>query len=162
MAVFFEIVENNKDKIEGELDDAIDRALEAWGLQAENHAKARCPVDTGLLRNSITHAQGGKQAAIKTYHAGNAGGAMLKGGKVVKKKDVTSGASMGVGYYTGTAPNEEHTMFVGTNVEYAPPVEYGHHKPSGGVTPGAHFLKSAVEGHTAEYKRLIEQALKGF
>lgn len=145
MAVFFEIVENNKDKIEGELDEAIDRALEAWGLQAENHAKARCPVDTGLLRNSITHAQGGKQAAIKTYHA-----------------DSANGGKQSVGYYVGTAPNEEHTMFVGSNVEYAPYVEYGHHKASGGMTPGAHFLKSAVEGHTAEYKRLIEQALKGF
>jgi hypothetical protein len=62
----------------------------------------------------------------------------------------------------GTAPNEKNTMYVDSNVEYAEPVEWGHHLPSGGMTPGAHFLKSAVEGHTAEYKRLIEQALKGF
>lgn len=143
--VSIEIVEDNKDKILGELDEAIDRALEAWGLQAENYAKARCPVDTGLLRNSITHAKGGKQAAIKTYHA-----------------DSANGGKQSVGFYVGTAPNEEHTMYVGSNVEYAPYVEYGYHKASGGMIPGAHFLKSAVEGHTAKYKRLIEQALKGF
>lgn len=164
MAVTFEIIENNKDKILGELDEAIDRALEALGLQAENYAKVHMEghIDTGLLRNSITHARGGKPAAIKSYHAGNAGGAMLKGGKVVKKKNITSGASMGVGYYTGTAPNEENTMFVGTNVEYAPYVEFGHRLPSGGQVPGAHFLQQAIENHTSEYKKLIEQALKGF
>ena len=34
---------------------AIAAALEAIGLTAERHAKADCPVDTGRLRNSITH-----------------------------------------------------------------------------------------------------------
>jgi len=31
------------------------RALEICGGIAEGYAKARCPVDTGNLRNSITH-----------------------------------------------------------------------------------------------------------
>lgn len=35
---------------------AIDRALEEIGLAAEGYAKRKCPVDTGNLRNSITHA----------------------------------------------------------------------------------------------------------
>lgn len=35
---------------------AIDRALEEIGLAAEGYAKRACPVDTGNLRNSITHA----------------------------------------------------------------------------------------------------------
>lgn len=34
---------------------AIDRALEEIGLAGEGFAKAKCPVDTGNLRNSITH-----------------------------------------------------------------------------------------------------------
>lgn len=34
---------------------AIAAALEVIGLTAERHAKADCPVDTGRLRNSITH-----------------------------------------------------------------------------------------------------------
>jgi hypothetical protein len=36
---------------------ALSRGLEQVGLAAEGHAKAKCPVDTGRLRNSITHAQ---------------------------------------------------------------------------------------------------------
>lgn len=35
---------------------AIDRALEEIGLAAEGYAKRACPVDTGNLRNSVTHA----------------------------------------------------------------------------------------------------------
>lgn len=33
------------------------RALEIIGGKAESYAKKICPVDTGRLRNSITHAQ---------------------------------------------------------------------------------------------------------
>ena len=35
---------------------AIDRALEEIGMAAEGYAKRACPVDTGNLRNSISHA----------------------------------------------------------------------------------------------------------
>ena len=34
---------------------ALARALEQAGAAAEGHAKDLCPVDTGALRNSITH-----------------------------------------------------------------------------------------------------------
>ena len=37
-------------------DEAVARALEAIGLTAEGYAKENCPVDTGRLRNSISHA----------------------------------------------------------------------------------------------------------
>ena len=33
----------------------IQRALERCGLKAEGYAKKLCPVDTGNLRNSISH-----------------------------------------------------------------------------------------------------------
>lgn len=36
---------------------ALSRGLEQVGLAADGHAKAKCPVDTGRLRNSITHVQ---------------------------------------------------------------------------------------------------------
>lgn len=36
---------------------ALSRGLEQVGLAAEGHAKAKCPVDTGRLRKSITQAQ---------------------------------------------------------------------------------------------------------
>lgn len=91
---------DNTDEILGELDDAINRALEAIGMQVENYAKmelekpkehASAPkgkdiirpnVDTGRLVNSITHQ---------------------------------------------VSPSEE-AVYVGTNVEYAPYVELGTQK----------------------------------
>ena len=48
-------VTSNKDLIEQATTEQIERALEAIGLQAEGYAKMLCPVDTGRLRNSITH-----------------------------------------------------------------------------------------------------------
>ena len=39
-------------------------ALEAVGLQAEGYAKLACPVDTGRLRNSISHAVQGDTVYI--------------------------------------------------------------------------------------------------
>lgn len=45
-------------------DEAIERVLEMIGLKAEGYAKLLCPVDTGRLRNSITHTQGGKETEI--------------------------------------------------------------------------------------------------
>lgn len=165
MAITFEIIENNKDKILDELGVAIPRALEAAGLLIEGYAKAKCPVDTGLLRNSITHALGGQEAAIKVYHADSAKGAVVKGGK--KLKTYKTGAATSMGWYEGTAPPEENTVFIGTNVEYAPYVEYGHMLPgstgkSGSIKSGAHFLQSAMTGHPKKVEQIIEQALKGF
>ena len=48
--------------------EAVAFALEAIGLTAERYAKADCPVDTGRLRNSISHAvnEGEQTAYIGT------------------------------------------------------------------------------------------------
>ena len=43
---------------------AVARALDAVGMAAEGHAKAKCPVDTGRLRNSITHARAGAMSEV--------------------------------------------------------------------------------------------------
>lgn len=51
-----EIRENNAKEIASAIDAAKARALEKIGLVAEGYAKRLCPVDTGRLRNSITHA----------------------------------------------------------------------------------------------------------
>lgn len=52
-----EIRENNTEAWLSALNQALSRGLEEVGLVAEGHAKAACPVDTGRLRNSITHAR---------------------------------------------------------------------------------------------------------
>lgn len=46
---------DNTDEVSQGIVRAIDRALEEIGLAAEGYAKKACPVDTGNLRNSITH-----------------------------------------------------------------------------------------------------------
>jgi HK97 gp10 family phage protein len=46
---------DNSEEILDELNNGMERALEAIGAQVENYAKMLCPVDTGNLRNSITH-----------------------------------------------------------------------------------------------------------
>lgn len=49
-----EITDNSKE-ISAEIRAALLRGLEKCGLVAEGYAKKLCPVDTGNLRNSITH-----------------------------------------------------------------------------------------------------------
>lgn len=48
-------IENNTQIVLEALDRAKAAALEEIGLAAERFAKAETPVDTGRLRNSITH-----------------------------------------------------------------------------------------------------------
>ena len=46
---------SNLGEFKNALPQQIERALIAIGMMAESHAKEYCPVDTGRLRNSITH-----------------------------------------------------------------------------------------------------------
>lgn len=104
------VIKDNSEEFLKALPEQIEQALTAIGLTAESYAKADCPVDTGRLRNSITHA-------------------------------VESG---------------EKAVYIGTNVEYAAFVELGTSRMK--ARP---YLKPAATEHTAEYKSLAEQALKG-
>lgn len=54
MAVIFK---SNKQAVQDAMTKAAAKALEICGGKAESYAKQLCPVDTGNLRNSITHAQ---------------------------------------------------------------------------------------------------------
>lgn len=101
-----------KDVLNAE-DKARANALEIIGGKAESYAKKLCPVDTGRLRNSITHQQ-----------------------------------------------YDENTEVVGTNVEYAPYVELGHHTASGSMVAGKPFLRPAAEGHTLEYRNILQRVMK--
>jgi HK97 gp10 family phage protein len=46
---------DNSSEVKSEFVKALLRGLEKCGLVAEGYAKKLCPVDTGNLRNSITH-----------------------------------------------------------------------------------------------------------
>lgn len=55
---------NINKNITGDVAKACGRALEICGGVAESYAKLRCPVDTGNLRNSITHQMDGDRAVL--------------------------------------------------------------------------------------------------
>ncbi|MBR1911940.1 MAG: HK97 gp10 family phage protein [Treponema sp.] len=129
----FTISVDNTDKILKDLEEACERALEICGGKAETYAKKNCPVDTGLLKNSITHAVGGHTTSVQTYKA--------------DRGDKT-------GSYSGTLGKEgDHTVYIGSNVEYAEKNELNHKTKSG-------FLRSAIENHREEYKNVIQSELK--
>lgn len=128
-------LEDHSDEVYKELEASCQRALEKCGLVAEGYAKKLCPVDTGNLRNSITHT---------------------------------------------VADNGERAAYVGTNSEYGVYVECGTgiYYPGGRQTPWVYqdekgdwhlthgqrakpFIKPAVAEHGEQYKRIIEEELKG-
>ena len=127
------IAENNIDVVLDELSKSEEAILEAIGLQAESYAKLKCPVKTGLLRNSITHAIGGKGAAETQYQDDNGEQS---------------------GSYEGTAPDEK-AVFIGTNVEYAAEVEMGTDK-----VRSRPYIEPAVTEHGEEYRKIAESILK--
>ena len=100
-------IKDNTQQVLSALEKAKKQGLEAIGMTAEGHAKKITPVDTGRLRNSITHT------------------------------------------------TDSSAAYIGTNVEYAPYVELG----ARGRKP-VHMLTRAATEHKAEYKQIMENALK--
>jgi hypothetical protein len=150
---------SHKDKVLEAMDAQVLVALEACGLVAEGYAKQALQqqqaVDTGLLRNSVTYAISGQAPAITSYSA-----------DTPKKGRARSGI------YNGTADDDTNvTLYLGTNVEYAPYIELGtgRHTHGGRQTKfaGGHgnvarpFIKPALADHVEQYKKALEKYLKG-
>lgn len=135
------ITNDNTKEVKKEIEKALDLAFEDCGSEAERYAKYLCPTDTSLLKNSITYAVHGKEVASPTYTA--------------DKPD--RGGNIKSGSYSGSAPNEEICVFVGSNVSYAAYVEMGTSNPK---YPRQPFLKPAVQDHKDKYKEIIEEHLK--
>lgn len=117
---------------------AVEKALTMIGIEVEGRAADNCVVDTGLLRNSITYAVGGGSTEKKTY----------KANKPKKGSDKVESGS-----YSGTiGTKDEKAVYIGSNVEYAAAIEYGHSKkkPNG-------YLRPAVNQSQGNIKKIIEQ-----
>lgn len=146
------ITVDNVDEIEELLRTQGYAALEECGIVAEGYAKAKCPVDTGLLRNSITHALNGRKAATETYSQNDTHASTPT---TVKNKTAGKPTPGKTGKYEGTAPDEGMAMYLGTNVEYAFYVEEG----AGSIGP-RRFLRPALENHKKQYKGILEKHLQ--
>ena len=59
-------IKDNTQQVLSALEKAKKQGLEAIGMTAEGHAKKITPVDTGRLRNSITHTADSEAAYIGT------------------------------------------------------------------------------------------------
>lgn len=103
-------INSHVDELTEEMQTKINSWLEAIGQDAASTAANQAPVDTGRLKNSISHA-------------------------VVE---------------------DEKTVYIGTNVEYAPFQELG---TSRGI-PGKHFLQFGATAHASEYKAMLENILR--
>lgn len=155
-------ITDNTDEFKKALEDVTPRILEAIGIHIEGEAKDELEndprrIDTGLLRNSITHALSGEPAAIKSYHASFGENRNKKTGKRIRATAKSAG-DVKVGFYSGTAPNDppnEQAIYIGTNVEYAPYVHDGTQKMTAN-----RFLKKAVERNENKIKKYVENNLK--
>lgn len=133
--------QSNEKKILSEFKEKAEKAMMTIGMMAESAAKQLSPVDTGLLRNSITFALGGQSAQISDY----------------------SGDDGKTGSYSGKMPEDnadEVSVTIGTNVEYAPYIELGHRTVSGGWVNPQEFLRPAIENNMQTFKTVIETEMK--
>lgn len=104
------IRENNVQYVKRAIFDAVIAGLEEIGQVAEGAAKRLCPVDTGRLRNSITHAF-----------------------------------------------VDDHTIVIGTNVEYAPYV----HEGTASGRKGNPFLYRAASNNEKRFNAIMRKHLSG-
>lgn len=149
-------VDSHVDDVMAAVNDKIKLALDLMGDTVEGYAKEDCPVDTGLLRNSITHALAG-EAISHTYHASYGENRNKAGGRL-SASDKNAG-SVKFGVMSGSMGQMgDNACYVGTNVEYAPQVEFRdsvHHNVG-----KAHFLRDGGQNHINELKSIAEATLK--
>ncbi len=138
------VVSHTKELMD-DVDDKMPLILNAIGQIAEGYAKEDCPVDTGLLRNSLTYAISGEKPVISSYTA--------------DREDEHGVIQSGT--YDGAMPAEDNphcfSVCIGSNVKYAPSQEYNdafHHNVG-----KAHFIRDALQDHKEEYKDNIEAIL---
>ena len=133
--IFSLSITDNSEKILDEMRDDSIRALVRVGMQAEGYAKDLCPVDTGQLRNSISHkVDDGEQVVY-----------------IGSNLDYAAYVELGTGKYAeggGGRPT---------------PWVYQDSKGNWHYTrgnPAQPFLKPAVADHAQTYRNIIEDEMK--
>ena len=123
------------DEVLEAFDEACARALERCGLQAEGYAKDLCPVDTGALRNSITHKVVDSEPAA--YIGTNS--------------EYAAYVEFGTGRYsaTGGGTPKDHWAYMGDDgkMHIGKPMKP---KP---------YLKPAVANHVGTYRNIIKDEM---
>lgn len=137
-------VVSHREEVKRATQKAMEKAARMIGGSLAGHAAELSPVDTGLLHNSITFALGGEPPDKLQYQSNDKD-------KTGKQITVTEG------HYEGSADPDkdgEITVYVGTNVEYAPYQELG--APNANIEPRP-FLRPAFENNKPEIEQILEK-----
>lgn len=126
---------DNSKEISAEIKTALLRGLEKIGLVAEGYAKKLCPVDTGNLRNSITHVVDEQEPAA-IIGTGNEYAAYVE---------------LGTGIYAEGGGGRP-TPWV-----YQDAKGNWHYTRGNKAQP---FLKPAAADHAIQYRKILEDELK--
>lgn len=130
---------NNSDEAISEMNEAIEAALEAIGQQAVSHAKSNITeagrVDTGALRNSISHLVDKSEETV--YIGTNQEYAVFN--------------ELGTGIYLDGGG--------GRQTPWSYQDAKGNWHRTSGMKP-IHFLKRAAQDHADEYKAIAEHVIK--
>lgn len=124
---------DNSEEIKDNMKNALLRALEKIGMTAEKYAKRLCPVDTGNLRNSITHrVDEGEPAAY-----------------IGSDMEYAAYVELGTGkYYPGGRP---------TPWAYQDAKGNWHWTAGNKAQP---YLKPAAANYAAQYRQIVEDEMK--
>ena len=126
---------DNSKEISAEIKSALLRGLEKIGLVAEGYAKKLCPVDTGNLRNSITHVVDEQEPAAI----------------IGTDNEYAAYVELGTGIYAEGGGGRP-TPWV-----YQDAKGNWHYTRGNKAQP---FLKPAAADHAIQYRKILEDELK--
>lgn len=129
----FTLTDNTAAVLAG-IEGGIERALERMGLQGEGYAKDLVPVDTGDLRNSITHKVDTAENSVYI-------GTNKKHGPYVE---------LGTGIYAETGGRPTPWVYQDEKGEW-------HHTRGQKPQP---YLRPAITEHKQTYRNILEDELK--
>lgn len=124
---------DNSKEVLAKKEGALAKALEQCGLLGENYAKKNCPVDTGALRNSISH------KVVLSEEAAYIGTNQEYGPYV----ELGTGIYISGGRPTPWVYQDANGNWHMTHGQRAQP-----------------YLKPAVADHASQYRAILEDALK--
>lgn len=137
MKVEMGVKEDKTDTLIDEVKTAIQYAMIRIGMAAQKYATNSAPRVTGHLAQSICYVT--KEQEGTTY-----------------SKDSTPERRIP----ERVASQEEKSVYIGTNVYYAPYQEYGTRSESGKEAIVAkHYLKNSVQDHKEEFRKILDEEI---
>ena len=127
-------IQDNSGEVSAAIKAALLRGLEKCGLVAEGYAKRLCPVDTGNLRNSITHVVDEQEPAAI----------------IGTNNEYAAYVELGTGIYAEGGGRPTPWVYQDAKGNW-------HYTRGNKAQP---FLKPALADHTRTYRNIFEDELK--